>query len=128
MLAVTWPCLAPRRTNEASPRPPMARVKASSRIDFPAPVSPVSTQSPGPNSRSSLSIRTMSRIDKADSMMRVRLGLGNDAELIIGLSQSAQGLFDLCRGLVVGHHDFEAIDGGKKIVMAQIEAADLHLA
>src|SRR3989337_1001609 len=46
----------------------MAREKASSRIDLPAPVSPVSTDRPSPNSRSSLSIRTMSRIDRAANM------------------------------------------------------------
>ena len=41
--AVTWPCSAPWRTSATSPRAPSASAKASSRIDLPAPVSPVST-------------------------------------------------------------------------------------
>src|SRR6478672_8714306 len=174
-VAVTWPWAAPRRTSDASPRPPMARVKASSRIDFPAPVSPVSTQSPELNSRSSLSIRTMSRIDKADSMVRAsggltvalpglgdprpfihlrlgavflqegegiavpfavrivvtqhggcRLRFRDDAQRDIGLRQSAQGLFDLPRGLVIHHDDLEAIDRCQEIVVAEIKAPNRH--
>src|SRR3954464_7238789 len=66
--AVTWPCSTPCRTRPASPRPPSASAKASSRIDLPAPVSPVSTASPGQNSISSRSIRTMSRIERRASM------------------------------------------------------------
>src|SRR6202165_688204 len=66
--AVTWPCSAPCRTRPASPRPPSASAKASSRMDLPAPVSPVSTARPRENSISSRSIRTMSRIDKRASM------------------------------------------------------------
>src|ERR1700750_1413887 len=42
--------------------------KASSRMDLPAPVSPVKTASPVANSISSRSIRTMSRIDRRGSM------------------------------------------------------------
>src|SRR5215472_4581348 len=66
--AVTWPCSAPWRTRPASPRPPSASANASSRIDLPAPVSPVSTASPRENSISRRSIRTMSRIDRRASM------------------------------------------------------------
>src|SRR5580704_1852851 len=66
--AVTWPCSTPWRTSPASPRPPRASAKASSNIDLPAPVSPVSTARPRENSMSSRSIRTMSRIDKRASM------------------------------------------------------------
>ena len=44
---MTWPCSAPWRTRLASPRAPSASAKASSRIDLPAPVSPVSTDKPG---------------------------------------------------------------------------------
>src|SRR6201999_3028452 len=68
--AVTCPCAAPWRTRPASPRPPSASAKASSRIDLPAPVSPVSTARPRENSISSHSIRTMSRIDRRASMRR----------------------------------------------------------
>src|SRR6267154_1518325 len=66
--AVTWPCSTPWRTRPASPRPPSASAKASSRMDLPAPVSPVSTARPRENSISSRSIRTMSRIDRRASM------------------------------------------------------------
>src|SRR6201999_996417 len=66
--AMTWPCSAPWRTRPASPRPPSANAKASSRIDLPAPVSPVSTARPRENSISSRSIRTMSRIERRASM------------------------------------------------------------
>jgi hypothetical protein len=66
--AVTWPWAAPWRTSEASPRAPSASDSASSRIDLPAPVSPVSTDSPAEKSISSLSMRTMSRMDRWASM------------------------------------------------------------
>src|SRR5882724_6230390 len=66
--AVTCPCSTPLRTSPASPRPPSASAKASSRMDLPAPVSPVSTARPRENSISSRSIRTMSRIDRRASM------------------------------------------------------------
>src|ERR1700689_1219 len=66
--AVTWPCSTPWRTRPASPRPPSPSAKASSRMDLPAPVSPVSTASPRENSISSRSIRTMSRIERRASM------------------------------------------------------------
>src|ERR1700761_2714331 len=66
--AVTWPCSAPCRTRPASPRPPSASANASSRMDLPAPVSPVSTARPRENSILSRSIRTMSRIDRRASM------------------------------------------------------------
>src|SRR5207248_5107991 len=67
-VAVTCPCSTPWRTSPASPRPPSASAKASSRMDLPAPVSPVSTARPRENSISSRSIRTMSRIDRRASM------------------------------------------------------------
>src|SRR6476620_5178735 len=67
-VAVTCPCSTPWRTRPASPRPPSASANASSRMDFPAPVSPVSTARPRENSISSRSIRTMSRIDRRASM------------------------------------------------------------
>src|SRR4030088_2204209 len=68
--AVTCPCSTPWRTRPASPRPPSASANASSRMDLPAPVSPVSTARPRENSISSRSIRTMSRIDRRASMPR----------------------------------------------------------
>ena len=66
--ADTWPCAAPWRTSEASPRAPSASDKASSRMDLPAPVSPVRTERPAEKSMSSRSIRTISRIDRRDSI------------------------------------------------------------
>src|ERR1700712_5654051 len=78
--AVTWPCSAPCRTRPASPRPPSASAKASRRMDLPAPVSPVSTASPGENSISSRSIRTMSRIDRRASMRSEFLAEAHSSE------------------------------------------------
>ena len=66
--ADTWPWAAPWRTSEASPRAPSASERASSRMDFPAPVSPVRTERPGAKSMSSRSIRTISRIDRRASI------------------------------------------------------------
>src|SRR5580698_6377666 len=66
--AMTEPCSAPSRTSAASPRAPSASAKASSNIDFPAPVSPVSTARPDPKSMSRRSIRTISRMESRASM------------------------------------------------------------
>src|SRR5262249_59650599 len=43
---------APWRTSPTDPRPPASRASASTRIDFPAPVSPVMTVSPSASSSS----------------------------------------------------------------------------
>src|SRR6201991_2645952 len=60
-------------------------------MDFPAPVSPVSTARPRENSISSRSIRTMSRIDRRASMRskfltatRIVQGQGTEAHLLEG--------------------------------------------
>src|SRR4029079_1194621 len=84
-----WPCSAPWRTRPESPRPPSASAKASSRMDFPAPVSPVSNARPRENSISSRSIRTMSRIDRRASMRRlfltaIRIHQGTETHLLEG--------------------------------------------
>ena len=60
---------APSRTSVASPRPPSTRPMASSRMDLPAPVSPVSTVKPGPNSISADSTITKSLSRNHCSMM-----------------------------------------------------------
>jgi hypothetical protein len=65
---LTEACFWPLRTRPLSARLPSASPSASSRIDLPAPVSPVSTPRPGPNSRSSVSISTTSRIERPVSM------------------------------------------------------------
>src|SRR3954454_18578908 len=95
--AVTCPCSAPWRTRPASPRPPSANAKASSRMDLPAPVSPVKTARPGANSISSRSIRTMSRIDRRASMELYFLaethfleGLANPGPLILARFETAR--------------------------------------
>src|SRR4249919_3190366 len=98
-VAVTWPCSAPWRTRPESPRPPSASAKASSRMDLPAPVSPVSTARPRENSISSRSIRTMSRIDRRASMRSKFL-----AET----------------------HLLEAVDGGGVVALFHVIAADIH--
>src|SRR3954464_2917203 len=100
-LAVTWPCSTPWRTRPASPRPPSASAKASSRIDLPAPVSPVNTARPRENSISSRSIRTMSRIDRRASMRGLFLaetqfleGPGNIGPLVLARLETA-GLYKI---------------------------------
>src|SRR5262249_29435588 len=81
--AVTWPCSAPWRTSVTSPRAPSARAKASSRMDLPAPVSPVSTDRPDAKSMSSRSMRTISRIESRASMTTVlAFRLAADAEVL----------------------------------------------
>src|SRR5882757_1594147 len=105
-VAVTCPCSAPWRTSPASPRPPSASAKASSRIDFPAPVSPVSTARPRENSISSRSIRTMSRIDRRASMRGQFLtetyfleGPGNIGTLVLARLETS-GLYKIIGVLV----------------------------
>ena len=51
-------------------RKPIARPRASSKIDFPEPVSPLKTQSPDENSISVLSIKTMFWIERNLSTCR----------------------------------------------------------
>src|SRR5712671_2627567 len=104
--AVTCPCSTPLRTSPASPRPPSASAKASSNIDLPAPVSPVSTARPRENSISSRSIRTMSRIDRRASMRRKFLtethlleGPGNIGPLVLARLETA-GLYKIIGVLV----------------------------
>src|SRR5215207_8032760 len=63
---------SPLRTSPASERAPSASPNASSRIDLPAPVSPVSTPSPLSNSSSSCSTSTTLRIASCLSTARPR--------------------------------------------------------
>src|SRR5260370_27082885 len=104
--AVIWPWSAPWRTRPASPRPPSASAKASSRMDLPAPVSPVSTARPRENSISSRSIRTMSRIERRASMRDLFLaeaqfleGPGNVGTLVLARLETA-GLYKIIGVLV----------------------------
>ena len=61
-------CAWPARTSPPSARAPQARPRLSSRMDLPAPVSPVSTVRPGPKDRSSRSISTTSRMAREASI------------------------------------------------------------
>src|SRR6202165_4795853 len=104
--AVTWPCSAPWRTRPESPRPPTASPNASSRMDLPAPVSPVSTARPRENSISSRSIRTMSRIERRASMRDLFLaetqfleGPGDVGTLVLARLETA-GLYKIIGVLV----------------------------
>src|SRR6201994_583185 len=173
--AVTWPCSTPWRTSPALPRPPSASAKASSNMDLPAPVSPVSTARPRENSMSSRSIRTMSRIERRASMKerflpeayllegprnvgplilarletaglykiigvlvpaavrkivakhrRGGLRLADDPDRHIGLGEPGQRFLDMPRGLVLGDHGLEAVDGGGVVALFHVIAADIH--
>src|SRR5437879_7200648 len=66
--ASTTASSAPVRTRSASGRPPSATSSAWSRIDFPAPVSPVMTFSPGSSTSSSSSMIARSRTFSVRSM------------------------------------------------------------
>src|ERR1700730_4992123 len=130
--AVTWPCSTPWRTRLASPRPPSASAKASSRIDLPAPVSPVSTARPRENSISSRSIRTMSRIERRASMGDYFLtetqfseGPGDIGPLILARLETA-GLYKIIGVLVpaaVGKIMPEHGGGGLRLA----DDTDLHI-
>ena len=61
-IAVTWPCAWPWRTSAPSPRAPSASDSASSRIDLPAPVSPVRIVNP----RREFEIQLIDQHDVAD--------------------------------------------------------------
>src|SRR5918999_3502425 len=60
---------APSRTTAPSARPPTRISIASTRMDLPAPVSPVSTEKPRSSSRLALSTITKLRISSARSML-----------------------------------------------------------
>ena len=76
---------APGRSWRSSKRSPSSSASASSRIDLPAPVSPVSTVKPGSSSRSSASTTTKLRIESRRSIgrrdgARVSAGASGDAQ------------------------------------------------
>src|SRR6266850_1294404 len=66
---------APPRTAAASPRPPTSSSMASTSIDFPAPVSPVSTVNPSPNSMDDSSISTNPRMSSARSTVLLQVAV-----------------------------------------------------
>src|SRR6266850_1410258 len=66
---------APSRTAAASPRPPTSSSMASTSIDFPAPVSPVSTVNPSPKSMDDSSISTNPRMSSARSTVLLQVAV-----------------------------------------------------
>src|SRR5882724_4912716 len=124
--ALTLACLAPGRSSWASARPPRARPSASSRIDLPAPVSPVSTERPGSISRSRRSMRTTSRIDRFSSIAARRRASQHTSEdgvepgaflphrlQVLAGQQIVAVLVPVAAGVVVAEHG----RGGLRLVL-----------
>src|SRR6202022_1817605 len=56
------------------------------------------------------------------------LRLADDADRHIGLGQPGQRFLDMPRGLVLGDHGLEAVDGGGVVALFHVIAADIHFA
>src|ERR1700731_1235454 len=56
------------------------------------------------------------------------LCLADDADRHIGLGEPGQRFLDMPRGLVLGHHGLEAVDGGGVVALFHVIAADIHFA
>src|SRR5882757_9935274 len=56
------------------------------------------------------------------------LRLADDADRHIGLGQPGQRFLDMPRGLVLGDHGLEAVDGGGVVALVHVIAADVHFA
>src|SRR5207248_7550430 len=54
------------------------------------------------------------------------LRLADDADSHIGLGKPGERFLDVTRGLILGHHDLEAIDRGGEIALFHVIAADRH--
>src|SRR6478735_12001067 len=123
--ALTWPCASPWRTSEPSPRPPSASAKPSSRIDLPAPVSPVRTLRPSRKPRSSRSIRTISRMESCASI-GAQLGLrsrqGRPGSVMQAPSETAEpeNAADRAREALEGAADIGAT------ILARLQTAALQ--
>src|ERR1700676_3360115 len=116
--AVTCPCSTPCRTRPASPRPPSASANASSRMDLPAPVSPVSTARPRENSISSRSIRTMSRIERRASM---------GGQILVGWCPKLSSSPPLvCQALLAKTQFLEGLRNIRARVLGRFDAAGLY--
>src|SRR5579885_54338 len=117
--AVTLAWAAPRRSSPASARAPRARPRASSRIDLPAPVSPVRTVSPGAKARSRRSMRTMSRMASPNSIAQWSEEVGEPGAAlllrlqILGFQQIVAHLVPAAAGVVVAEHR----GGGLRLVV-----------
>src|ERR1700704_5565223 len=56
------------------------------------------------------------------------LRLADDADRHIGLGQPGQRFLDVARGLILGDHGLEAVDGGGVVALVHVIAADIHFA
>src|SRR3981081_2260613 len=56
------------------------------------------------------------------------LRLADDTDRHIGLGQPGQRFLDMPRGLVLGDHGLEAVDGGGVVALVHVVAADIHFA
>src|SRR4030081_3353991 len=56
------------------------------------------------------------------------LRLAHDTDRHIGLGQPGQRFLDMPRGLVLGDHGLEAVDGGGVVALVHVVAAELHFA
>src|ERR1700682_978478 len=56
------------------------------------------------------------------------LRLADDTDRHIGLGQPGQRFLDMPRGLVLGDHGLEAVDGGGVVALIHVIAGDLHFA
>src|SRR6202047_3835846 len=56
------------------------------------------------------------------------LCLADDADRHIGLGEPGQRFLDMPRGLVLGHHGLEAVDGRGVVALLHIITADIHFA
>src|SRR5215469_15242934 len=55
------------------------------------------------------------------------LRLVEDAQRDIAFAQPHQRLFDVTRGLILGHHNLEAVDGADEVTLVEVKAPDIHL-
>src|SRR5215470_16004992 len=108
---------APGRSWRVSKRSPRSSDSASSKIDFPAPVSPVSTVKPAPNSASRDSTTAKLRIDSRRSMNRQPWRL---------LSAGAQSLRRLAPVQLATQHGEVIVILGMQQPHAMLGAADDH--
>src|SRR5258706_5275648 len=56
------------------------------------------------------------------------LRLADDADRHIGLGQPGQRFLDMPRGLILGDHGLESVDGGGVVALFHLIAADIHFA
>src|SRR5690606_18034511 len=114
-----------------SPRAPSASDSASRRMDLPAPVSPVSTERPGAKSMSSRSIRTISRIDRRDSIQArafFETGFQSRDHARWGMTFSGTGyhLSGSCSRSGVAAEELSGLGQPRARILARLEPAGLQ--